>query len=98
QPNPPPFPYTTLFRSGAETSRVVWTGSGHPEVILARISKSVPSAGACRESLPPLTIPAPLRNPRELSSCFSERYIVASSLLVLKDRKSTRLNSSHVSI
>src|SRR5207253_8900585 len=88
-PTPTPFPYTTLFRSLAAHG---WSGLGpSAELLLAhspppqadiRASKTVPDIPTPASSIGPW-IPSPPLPPLAPAA---------------KDRKSTRLNSSHVAI
>src|SRR5262245_65333727 len=73
------FPYTTLFRSGAETLGV----QGFPNMMKAE--KTVVDSGSAQV----------------ISQSFAsaeEAFGSTAPLLNLRDRKSTRLNSSHLGI
>src|SRR5690606_41769982 len=94
-PTSPLFPYTTLFRSGIVVSAV-----------LANILESVFHIGEFESrswslvvpSMPDWTLPdLSLIGQVSIFGAFSKIGVTAASLLAL-DRKSTRLNSSHVKI
>src|SRR5207302_11076748 len=94
--SPPPrstlFPYTTLFRSSTSSETTKWVST-------------IPSRGAGNSAIWHLLGLAPHRG-RSEGSCKSQSHrhaydrppIVAARGLPAPDRKSTRLNSSHVKI
>src|SRR5699024_12431871 len=88
-PRLPPPPYTTLFRSGNEAARAA------ADIVLVDESAGEVSLEDLRSELDPtaavLTVlPAP-RTRAEVAE------LVGAGRTVSADRKSTRLNSSHVS-
>src|SRR5690606_41670330 len=97
-PTATPFPYTTLFRSRATSPlpRECSTTEphGHSELLctqkvkrlLERVKGIEPSSSAWK------AVALPLSYTRE------ERFTCRTPVLALTDRKSTRLNSSHVKI
>src|SRR5207249_7951376 len=89
-PTPTPFPYTTLFRSPAPRSR------GAQAIVGSQNPRRDP-----RDRLPGRD-PEPFRRARLHGVRHSGREgdagRLAQPLLPARDRKSTRLNSSHVSI
>src|SRR5207249_12081874 len=92
-PGPSTFPYTTLFRSqpaGPDRSeeRSAWR--------LPRDSSIPESRGICQGSAERATNPDKTRFGR--AQRFSRTRLLASGFFIREDRKSTRLNSSHVSI
>src|SRR5699024_12705717 len=82
-PTSPPFPYTTLFRSTYDFN----------ETPSESEAAAVPASETALESLPASTAETALESQPDTNPETS-----ASALPVSGDRKSTRLNSSHVSI
>src|SRR5207244_13001960 len=88
-PRPPPFPYTTLFRSRREvdsmtTHRSVLIGTAIVAGLTAAIRRPAPAPGPGGTPAPELTNTSWLNSDKPLR------------LAELRgDRKSTRLNSSH---
>src|SRR5207302_8332782 len=76
------FPYTTLFRSDRRHDV-------HPRDVLDAIPLHEERVGA--------ELPHPVRGDHERQEAVEEEKLGADALFV-KDRKSTRLNSSHVKI
>src|SRR5699024_12495369 len=93
-PTPPRFPYTTLFRSGVELSSD--TDSEVAAHLLAREMDSGRHAGdlvaSCRAVL------ARLEGAFTLVFSHADHPDTRVNAPSRRDRKSTRLNSSHVSI
>src|SRR5690349_22445406 len=92
-PQPPPsplFPYTTLFRSDAhgklEDVRVHLRAHGTHERGLTRHTRLVPHLAEARLA------------PRDLRGGRPDRHLDVRRVDWGRDRKSTRLNSSHVEI
>src|SRR5207249_6079773 len=89
-PSPPLFPYTTLFRSLTMNERVTVKRSIYPQANLKSLGatlRDLIERGKIDRSL--LVQEVTLG-----SAWFASRQVTAHAL----DRKSTRLNSSHVSI
>src|SRR5207249_5383524 len=89
-PPPPLFPYTTLFRSdltAAENLRIACTLAGH-RVSPRRIQQAL-------DSFELADLPVKRLSQGQRRRAVLARLVVSDSL---PDRKSTRLNSSHVSI
>src|SRR5207249_7144808 len=95
RPSPPPpplFPYTTLFRSPIPTARDVLTR--RKRQIVQPTEYLAPAPTFQRHETPPAhELPASNKSPIEPYAIDTE-----SKAKVGRDRKSTRLNSSHVSI
>src|SRR5699024_11490642 len=95
-PLPPPFPYTTLFRSRVrEILRHVESGAGDGLEESRRVVGALAPADLDEGSLTGAL--------RRVTDRFTEESSVSARLRVGRevpqlDRKSTRLNSSHVSI
>src|SRR5207249_10803418 len=87
-PASPPLPYTTLFRSGGRDDEN--GNETHPRV---RSTDRV-RAPKCEPTEPVLRFVRP-RSPANVPQSLGPRYHVRPAV---QDRKSTRLNSSHVSI
>src|SRR5207249_11731535 len=98
RPRSPPFPYTTLFRSSRPAALARLTQFGHPNGVQHR-GELGPEVAFC----------PPRRSRRDrLRRLLDRRPGAAGALrtpphvdrrgLLGEDRKSTRLNSSHVSI
>src|SRR5690606_41734970 len=87
-PSPPLFPYTTLFRSASIAQGLAWSWS--------------PTAGASQEDLPALTLDPVvdrLQAARSLGGqAWGRQWAQRDRRGFEPDRKSTRLNSSHVKI
>src|SRR5207302_11122134 len=91
------FPYTTLFRSRALGVSVDWSGERSVTVDAGGLRESRPDAGLASEIRASFLLAAPLLArtglavlPRPGGDKIGRRR--------LEDRKSTRLNSSHVKI
>src|SRR5207249_6569021 len=96
-PLSPLFPYTTLFRSGLD-----YKLSGHPHLPRGALSQGADLAiGSVHKTLTGLSqtsvlsVGSDLIDTERLQLCFELEESTSASAL---DRKSTRLNSSHVSI
>src|SRR5699024_11725338 len=88
-------PYTTLFRSIADMLRRAHLSDGVPWREMAVVVRSVPSMlPTLRRGLLAAGIPV-VTDGGELP--LARRYGPGAMLSALRDRKSTRLNSSHVS-
>src|SRR5207244_9758847 len=89
-PPPPLFPYTTLFRSGVMTV-------GHCDELGEIRAVAIHAVDTLdRDPRPPsLAGLAPLREPGVESVGIVMRHALMRRAAVSKDRKSTRLNSSH---
>src|SRR5690606_42157859 len=97
-PSPPLFPYTTLFRSLFATVLL------HQDVFLTRqISTKHSLVGYGFQPFPFLIVVG-CNMDQVPYSCFHRRHLLSSRpdcflrQIFTKDRKSTRLNSSHVKI
>src|SRR5699024_12546708 len=97
-PRPPPFPYTTLFRS--RTNRLCQPAFHRAEISLLAVKAVKRHIGECISTFTEVGIILARQRSEQL-----RRYIKLAGLLILidlnavaPDRKSTRLNSSHVSI
>src|SRR5207249_9496524 len=91
-PRPPrstPFPYTTLFRSGARAASAATTDEACLKARRRREERA-------RRSQPPDRLPQPPPSPGRPPS--ADRRDADGGGRGRPDRKSTRLNSSHVSI
>src|SRR5690606_42141382 len=95
-PRPPPFPYTTLFRSGLDIPAVRHVYNydlpNVPENYIHRIGRTA-RAGAEGRAMA-FCAPAEAEELRAIEKALKARLPVAGG----EDRKSTRLNSSHVKI
>src|SRR5699024_12850897 len=96
-PAPPPFPYTTLFRSRRRQPR-------RRDHMAHGISRLVPAIPRLPQA-PQLPGQHAARPTSQTTAGWSEILVYPSThpvglfrLETLRDRKSTRLNSSHVSI
>src|SRR5690606_41549803 len=96
RPLPPLFPYTTLFRSDIVLPATmflehddVYQGGGHLHILLG--PKVVEAPGQCRSNHEVICALA-----RRLGADHPGFHMTARELI--EDRKSTRLNSSHVKI
>src|SRR2546422_10717022 len=85
------FPYTTLFRSRQVLVLLC------PRPINPSDLPTVPGlCGTQKAEVPPSRASAQVRNPDDVTGGVVPTRIVASSvLMIVQDRKSTRLNSSH---
>src|SRR5690606_42152222 len=81
------FPYTTLFRSLL----------GHRRQGRRRTTRKMPSASAARNHQPGAG-GHQATGGGAINGCKSPRLLIAVPPVVVRDRKSTRLNSSHVKI
>src|SRR5690606_41499362 len=86
-PTPPPFPYTTLFRSRADTPLVL-----DADALNLLAGGALPGWGPG----PVVLTPHAAEGARLLG--VSTQAVLADRLGAARDRKSTRLNSSHVKI
>src|SRR5699024_12330421 len=94
QPTSAPFPYTTLFRSSTRAIPIICPECEKPTKMLGVVD-------ACMHCKQPLTLEKTLEG-----KDFDEKYnspayrkkLRAEKADKKSDRKSTRLNSSHVSI
>src|SRR5690606_41010274 len=93
-PTSPPFPYPTLFRSSGRPLGVRRRPRGEPH--LPALSRARPSRRPRRHPRPAGTPRAGL--PFGLVSCVSHIEFREVEVTYKTDRKSTRLNSSHVKI
>src|SRR5205807_9087622 len=95
-PSSPLFPYTTLFRSGVAI------------ILLIQIAVTIGRFEAARQTFPPLSA-STTDDVRNIGAALFRNYnlpfqivgvlvLVATVGVVLLDRKSTRLNSSHLVI
>src|SRR5204863_7292834 len=98
---PPPrstlFPYTTLFRSEARRRHL----AAWPDAVEAAVTALDRVAAPVAEALLPAAqgLTADLEPPEgRPGDPVVERALAAHKRLVAQDRKSTRLNSSHVEI
>src|SRR5207249_11731693 len=82
-PRSPLFPYTTLFRSGDIEERFRQGAGGVAPPLAANTPVARPGSGA---------------PPRPARQFAAETPVAVDEDLPRRDRKSTRLNSSHVSI
>src|SRR5207249_11713067 len=91
------FPYTTLFRSEVRGAcLVVYPGFDEPELLLG-MSRS--SASIERLAVTTLSIQYPVEEGvRALRNRIEDCRRGGGRVVLVEDRKSTRLNSSHVSI
>src|SRR5690606_42007860 len=92
-----PFPYTTLFRSsaGSANSRQPGPGSSQPELHASLVENCLLRVG--RESRVGRLPAQQLQRKGQLQVVLRVRRHIGSGAGTL-DRKSTRLNSSHVKI
>src|SRR5439155_22595751 len=92
------FPYTTLFRSRFSTSPDTVVRPPRPRAArpVPRISCTVSRAQAGFLPAPRPLDAAPLRIP--LQGLIHYAQVTSTLIIILLDRKSTRLNSSHVAI
>src|SRR5207249_8845840 len=88
-PTPPPFPYTTLFRSQAYPAAV--SPAIYPPPCAAGAAGSAVAAGG-------IGILRRVSSPLITSANSLNGFAPDRKRPLMKDRKSTRLNSSHVSI
>src|SRR5207253_11430282 len=91
RPTSPPFPYTTLFRSRR---------CARGRVFSARRARGRPPVGRSRRADTRGPASGPKRSPRSSDTLRSEVVFRRGrwKLELGRDRKSTRLNSSHVAI
>src|SRR3712207_8438328 len=87
------FPYTTLFRSGADVGPQLAVR----QVLGAHDERGVRPVGG-RHHVLPLQQPKPRQLLGRAVDQRAERAALDPGLLVREDRKSTRLNSSHANI
>src|SRR5699024_12263647 len=93
RPTSPPFPYTTLFRSEPAVPLTLDVVSN----ILKEDSLSLQTDATCQHSR--TTMPTPLqKRTNYLLQLSRYKLRILIGILTGQDRKSTRLNSSHVSI
>src|SRR5690625_6925842 len=98
-PTPTLFPYTTLFRSHPGSNTIAIIGAGVISKACARaIAYATP--GATRVKIFDVDKKRAQEFGADLKAEFSGAVLIAESLeaAVREDRKSTRLNSSHVAI
>src|SRR5690606_39477126 len=97
-PRPTPFPYTTLFRSRAAGARLGSHPLRHLSTLLRYGFRRAVARADDAALLPPLRrLGRPVRkHGRRLARAGHERR--HRHLVTRRDRKSTRLNSSHVKI
>src|SRR5207249_11866411 len=91
----PPFPYTTLFRSDVGTAlgggdAGLLVPPGDPAALAAALDRLLSNPGRAR-SLGTCAA-------RRAAAEYAERLMTRRYNSLYQDRKSTRLNSSHVSI
>src|SRR5204863_9266669 len=92
-PTPPPFPYTTLFRSGY---RVIEAGDG-PTALAALDAET----GSIDLLFTDVVLPRGMTGAVLAAEAQAKRPVLKvlfTTGYARKDRKSTRLNSSHVEI
>src|SRR3712207_8937263 len=77
------FPYTTLFRSFAEYSGILYTGLRYSPEAKNDLLEGLRSS---------------LKNPPVTTTGVGKGQLVDVGPIILGDRKSTRLNSSHANI
>src|SRR5699024_12880587 len=93
-PRPPLFPYTTLFRSPSHKQSLPITTS--IASISTPLSVYIPESSTHNSTMP---IPVPAADSlHDLFSLKGKTVVVTGASGPRGDRKSTRLNSSHVSI
>src|SRR5207253_11483270 len=80
------FPYTTLFRSKRR------------RIYLAEKEADVPKVGAVEFKITIPVPPQPTRSHKSWDSAKAIAWVPARAIAARTDRKSTRLNSSHVAI
>src|SRR5690242_20908575 len=92
-PRPPLFPYTTLFRSPLTTTREQWMAASNPALAsLMAVSKAALEAAGAKAD-------GNLRIARhDLAAAIGLMLLSIGLAALAVDRKSTRLNSSHMSI
>src|SRR5207253_10560677 len=93
-PTPPLFPYTTLFRSGLAGNQGCFQFTGAPVGIIGfgDLGRAV------RALLVPFRNPVTVHDPWLPDEIVRAQDCRPASLGEVQDRKSTRLNSSHVAI
>src|SRR5207249_11305826 len=90
-PRPPLFPYTTLFRSGVIVDR--------RDQVLITCGRWDPARTRSTILRMPLSIQGPFLTERGMALRFRiSKFEFRNYFTLRSDRKSTRLNSSHVSI
>src|SRR5699024_11852278 len=96
-PLPPFFPYTTLFRS--RSPEHVRMNKHIPKIVSHFFEADKPVASVCHGSMILAVVPEHIKN-RKMTAYIACKPEVeaAGAMYVDEDRKSTRLNSSHVSI
>src|SRR5699024_11918658 len=85
-PPPPPFPYTTLFRSSLGLKESAW-------LTVHLMANDIATTGFAPEY-----VQFVLNLPSDFSTQLFKEYWQYVHQFCKEDRKSTRLNSSHVSI